>query len=155
MTDHAPAEVMVDAVVHDTNGTSNSDLAKYYDIMPKMMPHLDRHLIFPLLEFMQQQDTFSSEELLQSTYDLLKPTNMTDYVASLWKQLHNSEDVPDEFSKKRDDVLQELKTLEEATTKILELLDDKDVIANIRQDKVANLQYLKDNHGVSILQGST
>ena len=149
MTSNALADTASEAIEHDkaTKGDTTG-LARTYDLMPKMMPQLDRHLIFPLLEFMTQQEAFPAEELLQSTYELLKPTNMMDYVASLWKQIHHSETIPEEFAAKRESVLQELKNLKAESAKILELLDDKDVISSLRQDKMANLQFLKDNHGV-------
>lgn len=131
-----------------SNGAASEE--RSYDLIPKMMPHLDRHLIFPLLENMEQQGTFPQEVILQSKYDLLKPTNMTDYVGTLWKDIHGTEEIPEEFTKKREQVLDSLKSLEEQSQKVLELLEDQEVILQLRSDKMANLKFLEENHGVWI-----
>ena len=115
---------------------------------------MDRHLIFPLLEHQTEgRDELTSErynDLVKAKYVLLHDTNMTDYVANLWQQLNNSESVPDEFSKKREEVLERLKFFEEETEKIRNLLDDDSVVAQIRSDKVANMKFLEEQHGVTL-----
>ena len=118
------------------------------DLMPKMMPNLDRHLIFPLIENMEQQGLLSQEQIAQAKYDLLKHTNMTDYVGSLWKEINNTDDLPEEFSRKREDVLAQLKTLEEQSAKVLVLLETEEVISQLRSDKMANMKFLEETHGV-------
>ncbi|KAF3941696.1 hypothetical protein ABW19_dt0200744 [Dactylella cylindrospora] len=134
----------------DANGEVTSvESARKFDLMPKIMPYLDRHLIFPLIEFMREQGLYPAEELLQNTYDLLEPTNMTDYVMDLWKQIHNSEDIPRDFLLKREKVVQEWNTLQNETATISELLENQDVISNFRSDKNQNLQFLKDNYQVT------
>ncbi|KAK6525506.1 eukaryotic translation initiation factor 3 subunit E [Orbilia ellipsospora] len=126
------------------------ETARKYDLTPKIMSYLDRHLIFHLLAFVRDQQLYPAEELLQNTYDLLEPTNMTDYLMDLWKQLHGEEaEVPREFLIKREKVGQEWITLQNETAKITELLENPDVISNFRSDKMQNLQFLKDNHGVT------
>jgi len=91
---------------------------------------------------------YPTKDLMQAKYDLLKPTNMTDYIANLWKEIHDSDEIPVEFTQKREHVLATLQKLEEDSQKILSVLEDQDVISALRQDKTQNLQYLKENHGV-------
>ena len=92
---------------------------------------------------------YPEDDLMQAKYDLLKPTNMTDYTAQLWKELHDgAEDVPEEFTQKRESVLANLQKLEEDSQKVLSVLEDQEVVAALRQDKTQNLQYLKEHHGV-------
>jgi len=121
-----------------------------YDLTQKLVPFLDRHLIFPLLEFLSQEDMYPAKDLTQAKYDLMKPTNMMDYTAGLWEEIHNADDVPQEFIDKREQVLATLHKLEEESQKVLSLLEDQEVIASLRQDKTQNLQYLKEHHGVSL-----
>lgn len=128
---------------------ANGD-SKNYDLLSKMLPNLDRHLIFPLLEHLSQQGTLPAEQLLQAKYDLLKHTNMTDYVGNLYQEIHGVDEAPEEFTKKREAVLNNLKDLEEKSRKVLELLENDEVISNLRSDKLANLQFLKENYGVSL-----
>ena len=73
---------------------------------------------------------------------------MTDYTANLWKEIHETDEIPAEFTEKREHVLATLQKLEEDSQKILSVLEDQEVISALRQDKTQNLQYLKEHHGV-------
>lgn len=128
----------------------SADIAEQYDLLPKLIPHLDRHLIFPLLEFLSGQEEEGSMEITKSKFELLKHTNMTDYVANLWQELNDSDDTPEEFIKKREEVLQRLEIFAEETSHIDDLLNDESVVSNLRSDKVANLKFLEQQHGVTI-----
>lgn len=132
-----------------------------YDLLPTLVTKLDRHLIFPLLEFRRGQlenedgvskDEAKSRELLKATYELLNKTNMTDYVANLYCDLEGLQDPPKEFADKRQKVLETLEKYEETTGKIQELLGREDVVTNLRSDKVANLEFLKKEHDVRAAQ---
>ena len=89
-------------------------------------------------------------EITKSKFELLKHTNMTDYVANLWQELNDSDDTPEEFIKKREEVLQRLEIFAEETSHIDDLLNDESVVSNLRSDKVANLKFLEQQHGVTI-----
>ena len=150
MTDNAPASagVMLNGAASQAHGTL-TEVAQEYDLLPKLIPHFDRHLIFPLLEFLAGlHDDLT--EINKIKYDLLKPTNMTDYVSSLWQEINNSDDVPEEFAKKREEVLQRLQLFGEETSQLEKLLNDDAVVSNLRSDKVANLKFLEQQHGVTI-----
>ena len=151
MADNAPvsAEAMLNGAGSQPQ-RNTTDVAEEYDLLPKLIPHLDRHLIFPLLEFLSGQEEDDSKRILETKYELLKQTNMTDYVANLWQEIYGSDNVPDEFHKKRDDVLQRLQLFSEETSQIDELLNDESVVSNLRSDKVANLKFLEQQHGVTI-----
>ena len=151
MADNKPptAEALTNSTVSHPANKSAAEIAAEYDLLPKLIPHLDRHLIFPLLEFLSGEEV-DDPEILKSKYELLKQTNMTDYVATLWQKMNDSDEVPEEFRKKREEVLQRLSLFQEETSKIDELLGDESVTSNLRSDKVANLKYLEQTHGVTI-----
>ena len=128
---------------------TSTDVAEQYDLLPKMIPYFDRHLIFPLLEFLSGLEDEDSTRMLEIKFSLLQPTNMTDYVANLWKEIHNSDNIPPEFHKKREEVLQRLQRFADETSQIDELLNDESVTSNLRSDKVANLKFLEQQHGVT------
>ena len=123
-------------------------IAEENNLLPKLIKHLDRHLIFPLLQFVAEQEEGDSKEITKAKYELLKTTNMTDYVASLYTEIHDLDEAPKEFSTKRQEVLERLDQFEQETAKITDLLSREDVITNLRADKVANLEYLKKEHDV-------
>ena len=149
MADNTPvsAGTMLNGASQGQN--TPNDIAEEHNLLSKIIPHFDRHLIFPLLEFLSNQDE-DDQEILKTKYELLKQTNMTDYVASLWQQIHGKEEVPEEFVKKREDVLQRLQLFSEETNQIDELLNDESVVSNLRSDKVANLKFLEQQHGMTI-----
>lgn len=124
------------------------EVAKEYDLFPKLVTHLDRHLIFPLLQFVADQDEEPSTAITKAKFELLKKTNMTDYVASLYCELENVDEAPKEFGVKRQEVLDRLEKFGQESEKITDLLGREDVVTSLRSDKVANLEYLKKEHDV-------
>jgi translation initiation factor 3 subunit E len=50
--------------------------------------YLDRHLVFPLLEFLQVQGVYPEPEILQAKIDLLQKTNMVDFALDIHATLH-------------------------------------------------------------------
>lgn len=130
---------------------SKSDAAKEHSLLPKLIPHLDRHLVFPLLNFLEEETPEDEDitHITQLKYGLLKETNMSDFVGDLYAQLNNLNEKPAEYTKKREEVLAKREKYEEETEKIQQLLGDADVVNNLRSDKQANLNYLKENHGVT------
>ena len=125
------------------------DITEQYDLLPKMLPYFDRHLVFPLLEFLDSLEDEGSTRIRELQYALLKSTNMTEYVANLWKEIHSTDKVPPEFHKKGEEVLAQLSRFQTETSQIDAILNDESVTSNLRSDKVANLKYLEQNHGIS------
>ncbi|KAK3348777.1 eIF3 subunit 6 N terminal domain-containing protein [Lasiosphaeria hispida] len=131
-----------------------------YDLVQKLAPHLDRHMIFPLLEFSAGQlldeetgdikDEKRAREINQAKFSLLKKTDMTDYVANLYCELEGLKEPPTEYADRKQKVFSQLEKYGQETSKITELLQKEEVVNNLRSDKVANLEYLKKDHNVTI-----
>lgn len=124
-----------------------------YDLLPKLLPYLDRHLIFPLLEHSanrlpEDADDAALRPFTKAKYELLKSTNMTDFVGNLKAELEGLDQPPAEFDEKRQKVIQRLEQFEDSTSKLTDLLGREDVVGNLRSDKVANLEFLKNDHDV-------
>ncbi|KAF2641254.1 eukaryotic translation initiation factor 3 subunit E [Massarina eburnea CBS 473.64] len=130
--------------------TADGDsIAEQYNLLPKLMQHLDRHLIYPLLSFNPTEEELSIDRK-KIILELLKPTNMADFTANLHQEINGLGDISEEFKQKRDQVLARRDQLEEETSKLAALLDDESVVTNLRSDKVQNLAYLKEQHGVTV-----
>ena len=132
------------------SATAGASIAEQYSLLPKLMPNLDRHLVYPLLNFSSDEEAEQTLEQKKLLIELLKPTNMTDFVGQLHQDVHGLDEMPAEFTQTREQVLSKRDELEAATAKISELLDDENVVTNLRSDKAQNLQYLKDSHGVTL-----
>lgn len=128
-----------------------ADVAKQHNLLPNLIPHLDRHLVFPLLNFLEEEipEDEDNTEFVQLKYNLLKDTNMSDFVGDLYAQLNNLSERPKEYGTKRDEVMEKRRVFEEETETIQNLLADADVVGNLRSDKASNMAFLKDNHGVT------
>lgn len=132
------------------SSSDGANVAEQYSLLPKLMPNLDRHMIYPLLNFTPDEDAEQTPAQKKLLLELLKPTNMTDFVGQLHQDVYDLDDIPDEYQQKRDEVLQRRARLEEETSKISGLLDDENVVTNLRSDKAQNLEYLKTSHGVTL-----
>ena len=69
-----------------------------YDLTPRIAPNLDRHLVFPLLEFLQERQLYADEDILKAKIELLNNTNMVDYAMDIHKSLYHTDDVPQGLS---------------------------------------------------------
>ncbi|KAE9568948.1 Eukaryotic translation initiation factor 3 subunit E [Colletotrichum fructicola] len=124
-------------------------------ILPKLASQLSRHLVFPLIEFEagraeEKGDDDKARKILAGKIKLLEDTNMADYVAQLYQDLNGGSEPPAEYTKKRNEVIAQLEKYEADTAKISELLTREDVVGALRSDKVANLEFLKKDHDVTI-----
>ncbi|KAJ2297893.1 eukaryotic translation initiation factor 3 subunit E, partial [Coemansia sp. RSA 2706] len=117
-----------------------------HDLTLRMIPSLDRQLVFPLLEFLSSRDVYKAEDILKAKVDLLSHTGMVDYTGELYKQLHNVDTLPAEFEQKREQVIKQLLDSEQQTKHIREVIENPEVAGSLRQDKLQNLKLLRDNY---------
>lgn len=64
------------------------------DIIHLVSASLDRHLIFPLLEFHTERAVYAPADITKAKLELGLKTNMVDFAVSQYKLLHNTEEVP-------------------------------------------------------------
>merc|ERR1711976_260955 len=120
-----------------------------FDLTTRMGQYLDRHLVFPLLEFLSNKQIYDETEMLRGKLDLLKSTNMVDFAMDVHRSLYPDQEVPQSLIEKRGDVLGELKRLTvetEPVGKIFENEEVTDMINNARDGRqLFNL--LTEKHG--------
>ncbi|KOB74015.1 Eukaryotic translation initiation factor 3 subunit E, partial [Operophtera brumata] len=102
-----------------------------FDLTFKIGQYLDRHLVFPLLEFLAAKDTYDQSELLQAKLDILSKTNMIDYVIDIRRMLYPDEDTPEEIKSRRGVVLNQLQELQDAVEPVLRLMQRDDVMKTV------------------------
>lgn len=120
------------------------------DCTMEVLKYLDRHLIYPILDFAQTNELYSHTDMLQAKFDLLQETNMPGHSADLYKQLHEGSDLPSAFADKQGIIDAQLAHLEMQSQKVLEVLENPEVANALRQDKAQNLVFLRDSHGINI-----
>lgn len=119
-----------------------------YDLTPRIAPNLDRHLVFPLLEFTQERELYPNNQILKAKIELLNNTNMVDYAMDIHKSLYNTEDVPQDMVDRRVEVVARLKSLEEAAAPLVTFLQNPSAVQELRADKQYNLQMLNERYQI-------
>ncbi|KAK9127577.1 hypothetical protein Syun_016374 [Stephania yunnanensis] len=119
-----------------------------YDLTPRIAPNLDRHLVFPLLEFLQERQLYKDDDILKAKIELLSKTNMVDYAMDIHKSLYQTEDVPQDMVDRRVEVVARLKSLEELAAPLISFLQNPSLINELRTDKQYNLQMLHDRYQI-------
>ncbi|KAK3124844.1 hypothetical protein QOZ80_7BG0594570 [Eleusine coracana subsp. coracana] len=114
------------------------------DLTALMAAQLDRHLVFPLLEFLQERQIHPDGEILEAKIRLLNGTNMVDYAMDIHKSLHGTDDVPVDMVARRAEVLARLKSLDSAAAPIVAFLQNPQLVQEIRPDKQYNIHMLQE-----------
>ena len=83
-----------------------------YELSQQLSKYLDRHLVFPLLEFLQDKAIYEEADIMKAKLALLKNTNMVDFAMDIHKTLYNTEDVPSPMLDQRKEVVARLKQLQ-------------------------------------------
>ncbi|KAK7831013.1 eukaryotic translation initiation factor 3 subunit e [Quercus suber] len=119
-----------------------------YDLTPRIAPNLDRHLVFPILEFLQERRLYEDGQILKEKIELLNKTNMVDYAMDIHKSLYHTEDVPQGMIDRRVEVVARLKALEEAAAPLVSFLQNPNAVQELKADKQYNLQMLIERYQV-------
>jgi len=106
-----------------------------FDLTAQLGQYLDKHLVFPLLEFISVQKIYDEDEMLQGKLDLLKSTNMVDFAMDVHKTLYKDQEVPKSLTEKRREVVDELKRQQEQTEKIITIFNDDEVIKMVQSSR--------------------
>jgi len=101
------------------------------------------------MEFLGNQEDQDPNEVNQMKLELLRETNMADFCATIDMQIHDEDKPRDEWTQKREQVLKKNEEYDEATKGLMELMENSEVTNNLRSDKIANMNYLKENHSVT------
>ncbi|XP_066398855.1 eukaryotic translation initiation factor 3 subunit E-like isoform X2 [Miscanthus floridulus] len=118
-----------------------------HDLTPRLALHLDRHLVLPLLEFLQERGLYPEEEVLAAKLRLLAGTNMVDYAMAIHKSLHHGTDddeVPEDMVARRAEVVASYVALQEAPSPLVAFLRDPQLVQLLRSDKQYNARMLQE-----------
>ena len=83
-----------------------------YDLTNVLAKSLDRHLMFPLLEWLSSRQIFSEADIQKAKIDLLQKTNMVDYAMDVYMQHYNKAEPPAAMVERRGEVVAKLKSLQ-------------------------------------------
>jgi translation initiation factor 3 subunit E len=107
--------------------------ASAYDLTGLISPHLDLHMMFPLLEYIDSlisanAISYSSSDVAQARLSLLKPTHMVDYAMDIYREVHGEDaEIPREMEEQKNAVFKELEELREGAAKMDELFRNEEL----------------------------
>eukprot|EP00743_Colponemidia_sp_Colp-15_P000810 GILK01000895.1.p1 GENE.GILK01000895.1~~GILK01000895.1.p1 ORF type:complete len:457 (+),score=91.27 GILK01000895.1:56-1372(+) len=120
-----------------------------YDLTKALSPFLDPHMILPLLEHVQQKNVFPENDIIKSRMDLLSSTNMVDFAMDNYKALNPGAEVPKEMVEKRGKVVSQLKRLQAECEPLVRVLDNVELVKQLRTEKLFNMSYLQENFQIT------
>ena len=71
------------------------------DLTQQLSKFLDRHLVFPLLEYLSNKHLYDDDDIQKAKISLLSATNMVDYAMDIHQTLYNVEEPPQEMKDRR------------------------------------------------------
>ncbi|KAK3269113.1 Eukaryotic translation initiation factor 3 subunit E [Cymbomonas tetramitiformis] len=114
-----------------------------YDLTSQVGCFLDRHLVFPLLEFLQVKAVYPEREILEAKIELLGKTNMVDFAMDIYKNLNPESEVPEGMAQKKQQVMEKLKKYQEIAAPLVHFLSSPDHVKQLQSDRAYNLQLLE------------
>ena len=124
-----------------------------HDLTHQIGGYLDRHLVFPLLEFLQNHEVYPKEEIIQGKLDLLAKTNMVDFAIDIYKDLHKVDEDPAEMIEQRNQVLSKLSQLDAQAEPLLKVLSEEvdgvSLLAQLESQNLFNMDHLSVTYGVT------
>jgi len=83
-----------------------------YDLTAVLAKNLDKHLVFPLLEFLSMKKIYPEADIEKAKIELVQKTNMIDFLMDIWTSHYNKSEPPAEFQERRQQVVEKLSTLQ-------------------------------------------
>ncbi|KAI9145382.1 eIF3 subunit 6 N terminal domain-containing protein [Paraphysoderma sedebokerense] len=130
-----------------------------YDLTGKLSSYLDKHLIYPLLDFLLGRDIYPRQDVLRAKYEVVSKTKMLDFAETVYNELCEAvkeagDDIdlealkmPD-FEQQKNNVIQRLQG-EDDVTNLIQLLGNQDVTKQLRAgDKNYNISVLREQYNV-------
>lgn len=126
---------------------AEKETALAHDLTGRILRHLDRHLIYPLVDLLDS--LYGPSTLNELAFNLLKDTYMFDFLKEKHAVLYPGKPFPEDFEKKEAHVKQITEQLDKETKETLHILSQKSVQDHLKQDKEYNTTYLAQNHGIT------
>jgi translation initiation factor 3 subunit E len=104
--------------------------------------------VYSYLIFILIHQIYSDHVILETKLEVVSRTKMVDVEKSIFEQLHPNEAVPASMTERRSDVLAQLKSLKELCRPLLDIIDDHELYAELRDRNEFTLEALRANHGI-------
>jgi len=126
-----------------------------WDLTSKISPYLDRHMMFPLLEYLDGliadgTVSYSTQDVAAARLALLRPTHMVDYAIDIYKTVHPDNAIPAEMEEQKTSVYQRLEELEKGCKALHELCSSEEEKAKLQASGKWNVDGLAQTPDLNI-----
>jgi translation initiation factor 3 subunit E len=125
----------------DASEPETAETLAKYDLTAKLTPHLDRHLVFQMLNFLQELEVetadgekirmYKREGILRAQLDILKETYMIDTEQDLYAEL--GEEAPTDMDERREAVLHNISGVRDEILPLLEVFENDARLQEIKE----------------------
>lgn len=123
--------------------------ANQWDLIPRMTPFLDRHLVLPLLEFLEEKQIYPQDDIKRAKLDLLAETNMVDFIKDIQSTIGGVSNEK-ELEARKSAVLARMTELQNEAAPLIELANKADTMKALKEAGNLNkVGYLSEHHGVT------
>lgn len=105
-----------------------------YDLSIKVATYLDRHLVFPLLEFLSQLGIYDLYDINKYRLDLLKDSKMIDYKREVMEAVYPDREIPPEVEG-REQVILELSKFSAQLETFIRMFADEEVKEHVQKSR--------------------
>lgn len=110
-----------------------------WDLTSRISPYLDRHMVFPLLEFFDTtllpagKVSYKASDIGAARLALLRPTHMVDYAMDTYKSVHGDDAaIPPEMQEQKDKVYASLEELKKGCAPVDTLCKNEEEVVRSR-----------------------
>jgi translation initiation factor 3 subunit E len=128
-----------------------------WDLTLSISPYLDRHMMFPLLEYLDTliqagKIEYSAKDVAAARLSLLRPTHMVDYAIDIYKNLNGTDIAPEEMLQQKEKVYQRLEELRAGCKSLYDLCQNTQERAKLTASGQWNVASLVENSSLHISQ---
>lgn len=123
-----------------------------YDLTQTLLVYLDPHLALPLLKHLRTLDVFDAKDLAKAQYELSQKTSMANYTLQLFKEAYPGEPDPSDVAERAQEFETKHAQLSKNAEQVLKVLSDPNVTSQLKQDKAANVEWLKQQYQLTETQ---
>jgi len=124
-----------------------ADPQRRYDLTQTLGGFMDRHMILPILDFLNNKGIYAPEELEQGKLQVLFSTNMVDLAMDIYKD--RKQDPPAAMKERREEVVSTMNSLYAEVQPILTLVQDAGRVAELKQERLFNITYLQQQMSIT------
>jgi translation initiation factor 3 subunit E len=124
-------------------------MAEQYELSRVIMKYMDRHMVLPLLEFLEEQKIYPRDDILHAKLQLVSKTKMVDSAIEEYKSLYKTEEIPQAMEDQRTEVYAQLTDWKDACQPLLDVITDQSLVKELQEKQKFDIPHLKTHHKVT------